>query len=172
MSYYRWSEEEEEYLEYYIRSEDTIDYEAASEHLGIPIEKIYSKAHYMRKKNQLNHRLKEPYSERELNMIKQNYQIMTYQEIADLLDRSLESVRSTANKKLGLRKTRPIKKHDKDIKRLAKQGKFAKKIAEYIGASHQATADYMRLNGIDYKRVPYELRTREMRKIQNLTFKK
>ena len=172
MSYYRWSEAEEEYLEYYIRSEDTIDYEAASEHLGISIEKIYSKAHYMRKKNQLNHRLKEPYSEREIKMIKQNYQIMTYQEIANLLDRPLDSVKSTANKKLGLRKTRPIKKHDKDIRRLAQQGKYAKEIADYIGAGHQATCDYMRLNGIDYKRVPYELRTREMRKVQKLTFKK
>lgn len=170
MSYYRWSEEEEEYLEYYIRSEDTIDYEAASEHLGIPIEKIYSKAHYMRKKNQLNYRLKEPYSEREIKMIQQNYQIMTYQEIADLLDRPLDSVRSTANKKLGLRKTKPIKKHDKDIRRLAKQGKYAKEIADYIGASHQATADYMRLNGIDYVRVPYEIRTKEMKKIHKIMF--
>lgn len=166
MGYYKWSEAEEDYLEAYINSGEFSDFEVASKYLGIPIEKIQSKAHYMRAVKHRDTKLRKRYTDKETDFIAKYYDVLETKYIAERLDRSVESIREKA-KNIGVRKSKDIKQYDDLIRTMANSGYTRREIAERIKVDRKSVDNYIRLNGIQCQYVTNDERTKEYKKIIN-----
>ncbi|MGY0837144.1 hypothetical protein ACW66K_06855 [Aerococcus urinaeequi] len=164
MSYYKWSEAEEDYLEAYINSGEFSDFEVASKYLGIPIEKIQSKAHYMRAVKHRNTELRRRYTDKETDFIAKYYGVLETSHIAERLGRSVESVREKA-KNIGVSKSSNIRQYDDLIRAMADNGHTRREIAQRIKVDRKSVDNYIRLNGIQCRYVTNEERTKEYKKI-------
>lgn len=98
----RWSEDEEEYLEYFLFNPEDTPFEEVAEFLNKPVGAVYIKAHRMRKKNENLTSQRRRYTAAEEFYIKKCYeQKMPLSTIARHLRRSCKAINNKA-RKMGL----------------------------------------------------------------------
>ncbi|ECC0317004.1 hypothetical protein FMU86_11935 [Listeria monocytogenes] len=140
------SEEEEEYLEYYLYCEEDSTYYAAAKFLGCSVAKIASWRNY-RKLDTLIRK----WTQREYDILRHYYKTRDVYEISKMLNRTHYSVAKKASD-LGLRKLNYPHKWDAEIRRLGESGYTIKEISEQIQLPLHSVRCYVYANKINYKK--------------------
>ena len=152
----RWTEEEEEYFEYYLLNPEDTPYEEIAAFLNKSVNALYAKAHRMRKKNNNLPSQRRRYTEKEKEYIKKCYeQQIPLSTISKHLRRNPISVNYKA-KKMGLINVIYAKEHDKEIRDMAKRGLWKSEIARQIGVRRNVIVRYTLDNNIHCEPAPAE----------------
>lgn len=170
MSRAKWSEDDEMYLELYANDPETTNYKDAAETLGIPEHKVMDKAAKLRKQGESVGYVKRPFKKWEIEYIKEYYKVLTAREIAEELDRDMQTVINKA-RQLGIRKQKKLKDYDLAIRRLASKGYYKEQIAKELGLNSRSLRDYVKRNGITCRKATKEERTKKFKQGNNWVFK-
>src|SRR5690606_23164473 len=159
-----WTEDDEIYLEYYLFGDNEREksYDAAAEFLEVPNERLIKKVHKMRIKNKNIGYIRKPYTEKEVEFIKQTYRMWPTQKISEQLGRSQDEIMRKA-KSLGITKLMKIRDYDKQIRDLAKQGRYKAEIERILGLNPKSVGDYINRNEIECQRAPRKASQKEWR---------
>lgn len=101
--YIPWTEEEDEYLQYFVSCNDAPIREA-SEYLGRTFHSVNARIELLRKKGEISNQMKRGWTEEEEEYLAKNYYSIDVKLIADKLNRSVTAVRHKA-KRSGIAKT-------------------------------------------------------------------
>lgn len=129
-----WTEDEKIYLEYYIFSDDTSDFNEASYYLDRSKGSLRKQAFLIRKDNK-DLRFRKEWTEEDLNFLKQNYLIKTDKEIAFKLQRTKNAV-ERKRLLLGLKKRSTKEERQSAVRSLIKKGLTRKEIASELGKQY------------------------------------
>lgn len=165
----KWSEEEVDYLISYSIDPDTDSVRDVSKHLGRSERSIITKLMRLRNEGTIFDYVNQPWSEFEINALKNRYAITTYKELSELLGRSENAIRTKANK-LGLKKNLKILHKDKQIRSLAERGYTRQEIADKLGFRVDQINGYIWLHKIRCKKVPLEERNKSFRKANQVSY--
>lgn len=171
---HKYSEDDEIYLEYYLRDDDIKSYDAAAEFLGIPNQNLIKKACKMRAKGESWEYVNKPFTKREKEYIKKNYAMISTDLMKEHLGRTRDAIIAEANR-LGLKKLKQLKYYDAEIRALAKAGYYKAEIARKLGLNPKSVGDYINRNNIPCKVAPKEASQKYFRddeKIRHYTNKK
>lgn len=161
----KWTEDEDDYLEYFIYDHSEGSYQEVADELGRSWGAVQTRVTFLRQKNKNVGYVKKRYTDAEIRFIRENYGKMPTKDIAERLNRTHEAIKSQA-KILGV--TRGLTYLDKkdDIIRLAAAGKTRPEILEILNLPNQdGLNNFIRLNGIECQYVPEEERLRKMKEI-------
>lgn len=144
-----WTEDELVYLEYFAYENDAKLKEAA-EFLGRSVIAVRSKLHERRKEVSGIGHMGKHWTKQEEAFLKNSYQILTCREIASRLSKSVNAVNSRASK-LGLKKTKKVKEHDAEIRKLISEGYYLSQISRELGINKDSLRTHCLKNKIAYK---------------------
>lgn len=159
----RWAEDEDIYLEYFAYEGDSSIQEAA-EFLNRSKAAVVSRLQYLRKKDSSVRYLKRKWSEKEDEFLRKNYRVMKNDDLAKRLGRTPAAV-DQRKKVLELRIIRPITIHRDRIINLIQRGYYRPEIAKELNINEASLVNFLIINKIYCKPVPYELRTKKIREI-------
>lgn len=158
----RWTEDEDDYLKYFVFSGDSTIKDAA-ELLEKTPAAVSARLTELRKIDQSVQYLHRRWTEKEDNYLKANYLKYDAKILAKNLGRTVESVKSRkAQLKLSL--VRPVTKHKEIIVALANKGYYRKEIARFLNIDEKSLATFLRLNKIHCDYVPLAERTKNLKK--------
>ncbi len=153
------SEEQKDYLLYYIFCKDEPNYKAAAEHLGVTTKQITDwRRDEMKRRNEKLDSVQPDYTDREIRIIKQYYPYKTAEEIGRWIGRSGDAVCKKASSLNITKKVRTLKKYDNEIRKLSSEGLYIQEIAMKLGLKYESVRSYCARNGIAYRRMPYKER--------------
>lgn len=141
-----WTEDDIAYLEYYIYSDDTKDYNAAAEFLNRSNGSVRKKAYQIRKNNSTL-RLRKVWTEERLAFLKRWSPLKTDEWIAE----RLQTTKGAVERKrlvLGIRKNKGKAACLRIIIPLAKDGLTRREIAERSGLSYDLVVMYVKQENI------------------------
>lgn len=161
----KWTEDEEEYLEHYIREPEGTPHEEIAEFLGRSVSSVYNKSHKLRKELNIPAPFKKNFTEREIEYIKSCYKKgISVPRMADHLKRPERSIQAIINKH-GISTRKFARDYDKEIRTLAAQGAWKKEIARRLGLHEVAVMRYTLANNIECQKAPKAVRQRAFREI-------
>lgn len=153
------TEEEKEYLFYYIFCKDEPNYKAAANHLGVTTKQIINwRSDEMKRRNEKLDSIQPDYSNREIQIIKQYYPYKTAKEIGEWIGRSENSIYHKARSLNITKKFQALKQYDNEIRKLNSEGLYIQEIAKILGLKYESVRAYCNRNEIVYKRMPYSER--------------
>lgn len=147
----KWTEDEEIYLEYYVFSNDELDYNEAAKFLKRTPSSIRGKMFKLRQRKNQKDFLRRPFSQAEKDFIKENYGHMSMKAIAKRLGRSPEVVSYKACQ-FGLQKLSQLEYYDEELRRLAREGYTVPEIRDLTGLKYSSIRYYLIRNDIDFTR--------------------
>lgn len=168
----RWTEDEEIYLAYYLYEGEERNYNAAAEFLGRSIEAVKNKAKRMRALGDENIGfICKPFSDYEINYIKNNYKTMPVKLMSEHLGRPEYSIINKANRS-GLTKQTSLKDYDTEIRELAAKGFWKSKIARALSLNIRSVTRYITDNKIQCKIATKEEQGKYYRKLGSKRYTK
>jgi ATP/maltotriose-dependent transcriptional regulator MalT len=157
----RWTEDDDIYLEYFAYSGDG-GIKDAAEFLKRSPAAVVARLAKLRKHDQSVSCLKRKWSQKEDAFLKKNYKTMPNEQLAQRLGRSIPAIVSR-KQTLDLRTIRPISIHREKILELIDQGYYRPEIAKELNINEASLVNFLLINNIHCKDVPYSERTRKMR---------
>lgn len=173
MTYKKYSEDDNDYLEYYLYDGEEKTYTPAAEFLGVSNDQLIKKMSKMRQKNRSIGYIQKPWSKREDEYIRRTYRMMSTKEMSEYLGRTRASIEWRAAK-LGIKKLKQLKEYDFEIKRLASEGYYKAQIARKLGLNPKSVGEYINRNQIPCERAPKEVSSKAFKEdelIRHLTVK-
>lgn len=161
----RWTEDEDIYLEYFILQGDTPVKEAA-DFLGRSWGATCTRLTELRKKDSNVHYVKKRWSSKEDEFLKQNYKVLTDNQLAESLNRTVEAVKTRRTKHLRLTKSKKITSRRKEIEQLIEDGHYRPGIARRLGIDQKSLGTFLRMNNIYCPEVPCSQRTKKMKAVE------
>lgn len=161
----RWTEDDDDYLKYFVFSGDSTIKEAA-ELLEKTPAAVSTRLTELRKIDQSVHYLHRRWTEKEDDYLRENYLKYDAKILAKNLGRTVESVKSRKSQ-LRLTIVRPVAKHRKTIIAMAKKGYYRKEIARFLNIDEKSLATFLRMNKIYCEYVPTSERTKDLKKVIN-----
>jgi dsDNA-specific endonuclease/ATPase MutS2 len=162
----RWTEDEDIYLEYFVLNGDTPITEAAN-FLDRSWGATCTRLTELRKIDPNVHYVKKRWSSKEDEFLKQNHQMLTDDQLAQSLNRTVEAVKTRRVKHLRLIKNQKITAKKKEIKELIEKGYYRPEISKKIDVDEKSLSTFLRLNNIHCPEVPYSQRTAKMKEVEN-----
>lgn len=159
----RWTEDEDDYLKYFVFSGDSTLKDAA-ELLGKTTGAVSARLTELRKIDRSVQYLNRRWTEKEDDYLRDNYLKYDAKILAKNLGRTVESVKSRKSQ-LKLSLVRPITKHKEIIVALANKGYYRKEIAQFLNIDEKSLANFLRLNKIHCDYVPMNERTKNLKKV-------
>lgn len=159
----KWTEDEDIYLEYLAFQGDA-NLQEAAEFLGRTVAAIVSRLVLLRKRNNEVCYLREPWSEKEDNFLRNNYKTLKNNQLAESLNRTVPAV-SNRKKLLGLKSIRPIAVHREKIIEMARRGFYRSDIAKELNINEASLRVFLINEKIYCERVPYSISTEKIRKL-------
>ncbi|WP_270745016.1 hypothetical protein [Lactococcus petauri] len=159
----RWTEDEDDYLKYFVFSGDSTLKDAA-ELLGKTPGAVSARLTELRKIDRSVQYLNRRWTEKEDDYLRENYLKYDTKILSKNLGRTVESVKSRKSH-LKLSLVRPITKHKKIIIALANKGYYRKEIARFLNIDEKSLANFLRLNKIHCDYVPLNERTKDLKKV-------
>lgn len=153
-----WTEDEDIYLEYFVFENDTPLKEAAS-FLNRSEKSISYRLWALRKENPEMQLMSKPWTEKDDNYIKNNYNKVSVEAISLYLGRTEHAVKRRASR-LGYRKTKEIKVYDNEIRKMIANGYYPVDIAARFGLTLGSLSTYLKAQNIPYEVMPLEERKR------------
>ena len=146
----RWTEDEVDYLEWYVLSREEHDLTQACKFLDRSYQAVRSKLAKLQKYNP-NLQFQPKWSDADDSYILKYYQRFSYKTLARILGRSEKAIRDRI-RKLGKRKILDLTIFHKDIVLLANQGIAVKDIAQKLGLHYNQVYYYLNKHQIPYKK--------------------
>lgn len=150
----KWTEDEDIYLEYFVYEHDA-KLQDAADFLGRTRGSVDARLQVLRKKNKNVAIVNKRWTEKEIELLKKYYGTETIAYIAKRLGRSVSAVHCKKNE-LGLRKVNAMKNYDKEIRKLAEEGQYGRKIARTLGLPYSSIIGYTKANGIELRKATKE----------------
>ena len=151
----KWTEDELIYLEYCYYDKDEYSIEDIAEFLGRTKQTVHAKASEMRKENKNFGSIKPRYNDDELKRMVSLDSMMTRKEMAEILGRGVPAVHAKL-KLMGINKNKKLSDYDKDIRRLASEGKYIAEICRILDLKDNSLHYYLKRHGIECKKAPKE----------------
>lgn len=137
------TEEQEDYLIYYLYCKDEPNYKAAADYLGVTTQQVIDWRRYKNRKKGMNLESIQPdYTEREIRIIKQYYSYKSAAEIGEWIGRSAISVQKKANALKVYKVKGPTRAYDAEIRKLVSEGHYLKNIAKALGLKYESVRSY------------------------------
>lgn len=146
----RWTEDEVDYLEWYVLSREEYDLTQACKFLDRSYKAVRSKLAKLQKYNP-NLQFKPKWSDADDSYILKYYQRFSYKTLARILGRSEKAIRDRI-RNLGKRKILDLTIFHKDVVSLANQGMAVKDIAQKLGLHYNQVYYYLNKHQIPYKK--------------------
>ncbi|MBC1914172.1 hypothetical protein HCA73_16085 [Listeria booriae] len=141
------TEDEEEYIRYFIYCRDDKNYKEAAKHLGCTTKQIAD----WRVNHKVENTLYRKWTERECEILRKYHPILNGHELAKMLNRTYSAV-NTKCYELGLKKMSYPSQHDEKIRKLGKEGYTVKEIAQELKLPLHAVRSYIYRRDIEYRR--------------------
>ena len=146
----RWTEDEVDYLEWYVLSREEQDLTQACKFLDRSYKAVRSKLAKLQKHN-TNLQFKPKWSDADDSYILKYYKRFSYKTLARILGRSEKAIRDRI-RKLGKRKILDLTTFHKDVVSLANQDMAVKDIAQKLGLHYNQVYYYLNKHQIPYKK--------------------
>ena len=146
----RWTEDEIDYLEWYVLSGEEQNLTHACEFLDRSYKAVRSKLAKLQKHN-TNLQFKPKWSDADDSYILKYYKRFSYKTLARILGRSEKAIRDRI-RKLGKRKILDLTTFHKDVVLLANQDMAVKDIAQKLGLHYNQVYYYLNKHQIPYKK--------------------
>ncbi|AMD28288.1 hypothetical protein GT012_02550 [Listeria monocytogenes] len=147
---YDWTEDEDIYLEYFVYENDD-NISKAAEFLGRTKDAVINRLVKLRKRDSSVSFIRRPWTKKEDEILKNNYIIMSNDQLAERLRRTKASV-AARKVLLGLTNKHMSKEDDKMIRHLGNQGYTIKEISAEMNLSYCLVKNYIRNHRINYRR--------------------
>ena len=166
----RWTEDEVDYLEWYVLSGEEQDLTQACEFLDRSYKAVRSKLAELQKYNP-NLQFNPKWSDADDSYILKYYQRFSYKTLARILGRSERAIRDRV-RKLGKRKILDLTVFHKDVVLLANQGMAVKDIAKKLGLNYNQVYYYLNKHKISYKKREFRNQSNNLawRKLNDMVF--
>lgn len=158
----RWTEDEVDYLEWYVLSREEHDLTQACKFLDRSYKAVRSKLAKLQKHNP-NLQFKPKWSDADDSYILKYYQRFSYKTLARILGRSEKAIRDRI-RKLGKRKILDLTIFHKDVVSLANQGMAVKDIAQKLGLHYNQAYYYLNKHQIPYKKQEFRNQSNNLAK--------
>lgn len=161
----KWTEDEDDYLEYFLYDHSEGSYQEVADELGRSWGAVQTRVSFLRQKSKAVGYVKRRYSDGEIKFIRDQYGKMPTADIARRLNRSEDAIKTQAKLLKATRGFTYLEKKD-DIMRLAAEGKTRPEIRKILKLpSQDGLNNFIRLNNIECRYVPENERLEKMKRI-------